>query len=142
MAAVVVPFKVEHLSGFIPQKMQAREFDIFGADCYKAAEEGFSFSLLVDEKCVACAGISEIWASRGHAWALISADAGKHFILVTRAVKRAISVSGFDRIEMDVSCDFPEAHRWAKLLGFTCEVARREKFLPDGTAMALYARVD
>ena len=142
MTSVVVPFKVEHLLGFVPQEMQAREFELFGANCYKSAEEGFSFSLLVEDKCVACAGIVEVWDGRGHAWAMISADAGKHFILVTRAVKRAIAVCNFHRIEMDVSCDFPEAHRWAKLLGFTCEVERREKFLPDGTAMALYARVN
>lgn len=141
MAALVVPFKVEHLKDFCPQLGQKNDLAYFGTDCYKAEEGKFAFSLLIDGKCTACAGIYEIWDNRGHAWAMLSSNAGDNFLLITRAVKRALSVAHWARIEMDVACDFPAAHRWAKLLGFTCEIARREKFLPDGTAMALYARI-
>ena len=40
-----------------------------------------------------------------------------------------------------VDVDFPEAHRWAKMLGFKMEAERMEAYAPDGRACSLYARI-
>jgi len=56
-------------------------------------------------------------------------------------VKRFLDGCYLHRIEMTVDCDFPQGHRWAKMLGFTMEAERMRGYRPDGGDCALYARL-
>jgi hypothetical protein len=75
------------------------------------------------------------------AWAFIAKTDPKNFLKGHRAVKRFLDGCYTQRIEMTVDCDFPEAHRWAKMLGFTMECERMKYYSPDGRDCALYARI-
>ena len=138
---IVLPFKREHMEKMvIQQKQQGLEY-LLTDDVYAVIENGESYTALDGDEILACAGVIPLAPGRAGAWAYISQNVGSRMKFVTRAVKRFLDIAQYRRIEMDVDCDFPQAHRWAKLLGFEMECERRKSFTPDGRDCALYARV-
>ena len=109
-------------------------------DLSSLAEMGLAWSAEADDHIVAIAGLYPQWENRAIAWALIGEDAGKHFIGITRGVKRMLDVSGFRRIEATIDVGFEAGVRWMWMLGFEFE-GRMKAYRPDGADMLLYARV-
>jgi hypothetical protein len=72
----------------------------------------------------ATAGIIPQWEGRALAWAMIAHDAGPHFLRITREVRLFLASCGFRRIETSVDAAFPQAFRWARVLGFECETPK------------------
>lgn len=87
------------------------------------------------------AGIAQVDQGYGHCWAFMSAEAGPHMRFLTRKVRDYLNWKGpsHRRFEMMVRDDFPQAQRWARMLGFAHEgvmhCAAR-----DGTHMHRYAK--
>lgn len=104
------------------------------------AKAGPAYSLVDGDEVFASAGLIPQWEHRAVAWALISAEAGKHFFLIHKAVRRALTFHNYRRVETSVACNFEQGHRWAQLLGFERE-GRMRAFTPDGQDCDLYARV-
>ncbi len=138
---IVVPFEREHLHRMVIQQKQQGLEHLVTPDVCGVLEGGQSYTALDGDEVVACAGVVEITQGRAVAWAYISQDVGRRMRFVTRAVKNFLALTQFRRIEMDVDCEFPQAHRWAKMLGFEMECERRRSFTPDGRDCALYAMV-
>lgn len=137
----VIPYLPEHLRTLQLQPAQSgysqQPFD----DAYSEyLAHGQSFSAVADGRVIACAGVMELWQNRGMAWALLSSDAGRHFVKVHRAVSRFLDLSELPRIEAYVDEDFAQGHRWITALGFTKEGLMR-KFTPEGRDAVLYSRV-
>ena len=138
---IVIPFKREHIAAMTLQKHQ------YGLDGYltKAIfddlESGSAFTALDGDEVLACSGVVEIYEGRGLAWAYISETVGNRMLYVTRKVRDYLDLTTCRRVEMDVDCDFEQAHRWAKMLGFELEATCRKAFTPSGKDCALYARV-
>jgi hypothetical protein len=101
---------------------------------------GPAYSAVEDDVVFASAGFYQQWEGRAIVWALLSADAGRHFIRIHRAVLRAFSLHPYRRIETAVLDGFEEGYRWAEMLGFWREGLMRA-YCPDGTDAHLYARV-
>lgn len=101
---------------------------------------GPAYSGLVGDQVIACMGLIPMWENRAMAWGLIAAEAGPHFVQITKAVMRTMELHPFRRIEASVKCDFQQGHRWARLLGFEREGTMR-CYSPDGGDYDLYARV-
>ena len=137
----VVPFEASHLQRLALQDAQMYLSNWVTKEQGQALEAHPSYTALVDGEPVASAGIIPQWQGRAIAWAFLAEMGPQHFVGVHRAVKSFLDVCYTQRIEMTVDCDFPEAHRWAKMLGFTLEAERMEAYSPDGRACALYARV-
>lgn len=138
---IVLPFKKEHLQQMVIQQRQQGLEHLLTDDVYAMLANNQSYTALDGDEVLACAGVIEVAPGRACAWAYISSDVGSRMKFVTKAVRRFLDASQFRRIEMDVDCDFPQAHRWAKMLGFDMECERRKSFTPDGRDCALYARV-
>jgi len=138
---IVVVFEREHLRRMVIQQQQQGLEHLLTDDVCAALEGGQSFTALDGDEVLACAGVVEITQGRAIAWAYISQHVGRRMRGVTRAVKSFLDMAQFRRIEMDVDCEFPQAHRWAKMLGFEMECERRKSFTPDGRDCALYAMV-
>ena len=138
---IVVPFEREHLHRMVIQQKQQGLEHLVTPDVCGVLEGGQSYTALDGDEVVACAGVIEITQGRAVAWAYISQGVGRRMRFVTRAVKNFLDLTQFRRIEMDVDCEFPQAHRWAKMLGFEMECERRRSFTPDGRDCALYAMV-
>lgn len=139
----IVPFKVEHARQIHLQSKQAEVVDSLqlGDTVYMEAS-GYAFTALEGDTVLACAGIIKLWEGRGHAWALLSGDLGSKFLRVHRAVKRAIELSGYRRIEMDVDASHAEALKWATMLGFYNETPNGMRgYVADGRLLYKFVRV-
>lgn len=135
----LIPFKAEHLFHFVD-----RDQDVIPtlADGLKK-ENGPSFTALIDDKIVGCAGIMILWPGVGYGWVAFGKEIEKYpvwFTRITRAVVRdTIRVHNLHRIEAAVLCGEVRNHRWARLLGFTLEQnACAQKYTQDRRAVARY----
>lgn len=138
---IVLPFEKEHLQRMVIQQRQQGLEHLLTKEVYEVLVHSPAYTALDGDEVLACAGVIEVAPGRACAWAYISSDVGSRMKFVTKAVRRFLDAAQFRRIEMDVDCDFPQAHRWARLLGFDLECERRKSFTPDGRDCALYARV-
>ena len=137
----VVPFKAEHLAVIKLQTAQAHLSDWVSKAEGRALEEYPSYTALVDGKPIGAAGVLWMWRGRAQAWAFISDTGPRNFIKAHRAVQKFLDGCYVQRMEMTCDCDFPQAHRWAKMLGFHMECERMVNYSPDGRDCALYVRL-
>lgn len=132
----VVEFNPAHAAALEVQDAQRVDAACLGG------EYGMAFTAMADGRPVACAGVLEVWAGRGYAWALLGRDCGSYFLAIHRAVNRGIVLCGLRRVEMAVDAGFLPGIRWAQLLGFKLETPEPMRaFLPNGRDAYLYARV-
>lgn len=138
----IVQFEPDHLKLLLLQPSQAIMQPLLDNPEYAQSlkDAGPAYSAVDGDAVFACAGFIPQWEGRAIAWALISAEAGRHFVTITRAVKRAMDLHQFRRVETAVAHEFPQGHRWARMLGFTREGLMR-RYTPDGRDCDLYARV-
>jgi len=139
---IVVPFKAEHLDRFQHQDAELINFDFMTETDFKLWETGDAYTAIEGDEVLCCAGVHRLWPGRGVAWACLSKKAGKHMAAITRAVKRGLDLFEYDRIEAVVSSEFPQGHRWIRMLGFELETPKgMDKYFPNGDSAMLYARV-
>ena len=121
----MIEFKAEHLKGFEIQDNQKSEMQIYldHSDYPEILQgSGYGYSLFDGNTLIACGGLAHQSNSRALAWMLISRHVQpKHFVTITKNVVREIKQSSYPRIEAIVKDGFYQAHRFIKLLGFTCE---------------------
>lgn len=138
----IVPFEPDHLKLLLLQPSQAMmQSTLTNAEYAQSLfHAGPAYSAVQGDAVFACGGLIPQWQGRAIAWALISAEAGPHFITITKAVRRALDLHPFRRVETAVRHDFPQGHRWAAMLGFKPEGLMRS-YTPDGHDCDLYAKV-
>ena len=137
----VVPFKAEHLAVMRLQDAQAHLSEWITKEQGEALEALDSYTAMHNGVPVGAAGIIPQWEGRSLAWSFLTQTGPKHFLAVHRAVKRALDACDVRRLEMTVDCDFPQAHRWARMLGFYMECERMTHYSPDGRDSSLYVRI-
>ena len=81
-----------------------------------------------DGNVMAIAGLQEIYPERCCAWALLSKDAGKLMLPMTRLAKGVIKNCGYARVEATVHVDFEPGQRWVNMLGMEKEATLRRWF--------------
>ena len=140
---IIVPFKPEHLQQIDLQAEQSVARDYLGNVEYAqslAMHEGWT--VVVDDKIIACAGYIRVWGERVQAWAVISATIGPAgMLLLTKAALRGLKLRT-GRIECYVASGFDAGHRWARMLGFTLETPEpMRQWLPDGSDASQYSRI-
>lgn len=139
---MIVAFKPHHLESLRLQDSQAVVQPMLADPTYgeSLVEAGPAYSAVDGDAVFACAGLFPLWDGRACAWALIAAEAGQHFVAIHKAVRRALTLHAFRRVETVVRTDFAAGHRWARMLGFQREATMRG-YAPDGHDYDLYARV-
>jgi hypothetical protein len=138
-----LPFKAEHITAMRVQEAQCwvgmteESWPVF-----KTLEDHWSNTIMKDGVPILCGGVIEYWTNRGGLWAIVSKECGpSDFVTVHRLVEAFINALPYPRLEFHVDVDFDNGHRWAKLLGFSCEAPRMRAYQPNGRDAALYARV-
>lgn len=135
-------FEPKHLELLLLQPNQAMMQPTLKSPEYGEglAKAGPAYSAVCGGQVYACMGMIPQWGDRAIAWGLISGAAGPYFYTITKAIFRAMEQHPFRRLETAVACNFPQAHRWVKLLGFEREGTMRA-FTPTGEDCDLYARI-
>ena len=134
----VVTLEACHLGAINVQPAQAEEFAMQGG----SVPPGGGWAFLDGDDVLAAYGLATKWPGVAYAWALLSADAGRHMVALTRAIRAELDAAEFGRVEMAVDAGFPEAVRFARVLGFRCETPEpMQRYFPNGHAAYLYARV-
>lgn len=140
---IIEPFKPEHVHLIDVQDEQSLAKQHFtNTEYLTALSRADSWTVRINGKVVACAGIITIWPGRHQCWALISATIGPAgMVRLTKAVLRMLRLKE-GRTEMMVASEFEEGHRWARVLGFKLETPEpMRQWFPEGGDASLYSRI-
>lgn len=139
----IIPFEPVHLRSLVLQEAQAWMSPMLKDDYGKYLKDaGPCFTAEVDNRILVCSGLVNIWENRAQAWALMSADAGQHFVRIFRAIRSFLELQDTRRIEATVDADFEQGHRLMRMLGFQLETPEPMRaYLPDGRDCCLYGMV-
>lgn len=140
---IVRPFKV---SDFLDMRLQPAQEPLrqhVTIEMVRGLVGPNSFTGEADGRPVWSFGWMPVYAHRALVWALVSEGAGAHFRSIHRIARRSLDLllATHKRVEMDVTLDFEEGHRWARLLGFELEAPVMRGYQIDGRDAALYAKV-
>jgi hypothetical protein len=109
-----------------------------------AANE-IAFTGKYDDRIVCIAGLTPRWTGLADAWLILDESVkAKELLLITRSIVDIVlhyMPDPFHRIQTTVRADWPNAHRWAEMLGFTREGTMRRGG-PYGEDLDLYALVE
>lgn len=137
----IVPFQSDHLYQLRLQNAQEMFYAKFSPNYGRALEDsGSGWTALVDGRPVCCAGLVEQWEGRALAWCLLSEDSGTYFVRLVRAIRRALDMAHWRRVEANVDAEFVQGIRLANLLGFEVE-SKLQKFTPEGRDAFMYVRI-
>lgn len=93
---------------------------------------------------LAIVGVASMWKGVGTVWMLISEDARRRGLSLTRGILRFLAVSkserGYWRLQATIAHGDERARRWIIHLGFVYE-GTMVAYAPDGKTHDLYARV-
>lgn len=102
-------------------------------------------TLVDDDRVLACFGVSILWPGVGHAWAMISEEARKYPLALTRSIFREMqrfeAEHRLRRLEAAVKIESIRGRRWLEILGFGLERGLVRNYGMDGIGdYAMYAR--
>lgn len=141
---IVVPMQDHHVLAIRPQAAQAMDAGdpVIRLEQAKALQaSGPAWAVVGEAGVLALGGVAEMWSGRGMAWVVLSQDAGRHMLALTRLVDRTLRALDYRRLEMYVDAQFAEGCRWARVLGFTNETPEgMVGFLPNGNRAFMYGR--
>lgn len=142
---IVVPFRAEHLEGMRVQKAQERIVPMINDWKYRRELQsaGVAWSLINEDslEVIACAGVIDCGFGRGQAWSILSNEANKYLITITKEILKKMDSLSFKRLEITVADGFSQGHRWAKILGFKCDTPNGMECYVDGIKDYLYSRI-
>lgn len=143
----VRPFDPQDLHGFELAEPQRRDFPA----CWRwqdaarlLAHQGRAFTLRDhDGRVLLIAGVAKVDESYGYAWAFTAAHSGPAMRWLTRKVRGYLDTlqPTHRRIELQARADFPQARKWARLLGFEEEGPVRCAAADSGD-MVRFARIN
>lgn len=143
----VIPYEPEHLLGITPLFKDKFSLTICNSMDYLTALKnlGVAYSGFdKDGNCVGAAGVKTINARTVEGWAILAENSKHHTKSIIRAVdlfiKSYFNHDVVGRFQATVKMDFPEGHRFAKLLGFTPEGILKN--YDEGKDFMMYARIN
>lgn len=97
-------------------------------------------TIISGDKVVGAGGAIELWPGRAEVWLLLDKSAGAVMSGVHRITTRFLDALPHARVETGCEVEWPEAHRWLKMLGFEHERTAR-KYMPSGRDIDIYVRI-
>lgn len=135
----IVPFAPEHVMGLDLQEWQSEVVSELSPSYAKSlAACGPAYTGIDGDEVIFCGGCAKMWEGRHIVWSMLSKNAGKHMVAMTRAARRLIALQT-GRVEAAIRSDFEQGHRWAKMCGMVFH-HHEEKFLPGGLDADVYVR--
>lgn len=141
MKAVRVKLKAEHLADLLSRKAKLWGGGLSHEQMLSLEGSGHSYTILLGDRPLLCAGVVEYWKGRGESWAIFDPECRRHFVEIHHIVKKYLDDCPVRRIEAAIQVDFTAGHRWIKALGFKLDAEKLEAFLPNGNDVSLYSMV-
>lgn len=139
----VVRFKAEHYFKLNEQEATSYVNAFMSEKAIKALENNeHSYSIFINGRLIACAGLVQFWHGRAEAWAMIDKDCRKEFVALHNIVKRFLKACPVKRVEAVVDANFEQGHKWVNYLGFTIEAPLMKAYGINGGDCTLYSRVN
>lgn len=141
-----VPYQPSHLAQVRTQPAQEawRAYLIRDGFAESLAIPGMTWTGLVDDVPVGCAGFSPQWEGRVVAWALFGDIPKTAWPAIVKKIRHEFRATlqshGRHRVEMTVPSNFGPGCRLALMLGFAVE-GLMKSYGPDGSDHLLYAQV-
>lgn len=139
---VLVPFRAEHLLGFLDRDTGIRQELRFAME---KERRGPAFTATVDGRVIGCAGVMILWPGVGMAWVVLADEAAAYRIWLTRTVRAILSdiirSLGLHRVEAVVLADSPRNLRWIRALGFRPENDIAQAYTHDQRDVVRFERV-
>lgn len=142
---IIIPFKPEHLVGFEIQNGQPEmkaylEMPDYGDTLLSV---GGGYSLFDNNTILACGGLAHNSEHKALAWLLISKNfKTEHMTFLAKNIKNGLNQSTYSRIEAIIRKGFPQAYRFAELLGFKCETPNgMSNWFSSGETAYLFSRI-
>lgn len=136
----VVPYRFEHI-----QKLGEAAGEMLMPPTEAVQLERFPSwtGLTPDGEVIGCAGVVKIWKGRWQAWAYVSKPLARQYLYdVVKEIRKFLKELGPGRVEAAVLLGEQDHAKFAKVCGFDrLEAPLMEKYLPDGRAAQLFARV-
>lgn len=145
LSFVASPMQVGDMDGFVPQGQQLGCEEIMSAGYDRHLMSGGpAYTVRRPDGSVICfLGLMCQWEGRALAWAILGEGAGKYLLPLTRQIDEYLAGTPFRRIEAYIDEGFGQAHRWARILKFSCETPQAMRgFYPNGNAAYMYARLN
>lgn len=114
----IEPCTPGHLAQIVPQPRQAAASAAID-ECVRALSMGQGWTLIDDRGPRAAAGFCPDGEGSAWAWALLGLVGPRGMVAMHRAVRRALDASPYRRVVTLVDPAWPQAVRWARLLGFS-----------------------
>ena len=141
------PFQASDVEHLQPQREQASELASIGdwrVTICQAASCGPAWTVWLDERAIACAGVALRWTGRATLWAVLEDDIPvRCWLALHRAVLARIPPLlelGVRRLEAEAQCGFEPSRRWLRMLGFEEEGLMR-RYGPGGEDFYRFARL-
>lgn len=136
----VKPFKAEDFLDLDIQALQSYAKKEITVPQLLSVEEEETYSIFDGEEVLACVGLIEMGPDRAQVWSALSTNIKNRFLKVHNTVKELLAATQHARLEAYVDCDFDNAHKWMRLLGFVCEAPCMKHFRGRDRDCAMYAR--
>lgn len=148
----IVEFELEHLINLFAVEKQVADKSYMlsmldsqnGLDLINNKETAFSYTLLLDGIPALCWGVITVAPGRAEGWLIAGKNMEKQaWISVARKTQQLADqmfLQGVRRVEITVDDSYKEAHRFARLTGFSKEGIMR-KYGLNGEDHALYSKV-
>lgn len=136
------PFEADDLLAIDLQPWQRQpEFDLTADYGEWLKENSYcAYAIVNDGKIIGAGGAIEIWPGRAEVWLLLDKAAGVVMSSVHKITTRFLDSLPHSRVETGCEIEWPEAHRWLRMLGFTHERMAR-KYMPSGRDIDIYVRI-
>jgi len=144
MPPTLIPFLAEHI-GMLKTRDAAQTEP--WALAVEKERKGPAYTVLVDGKVIACAGVMVVWPGVGMAWANVGEgfESDGRWRWCTRTMRRFLSdvmrSHRLHRLEGTVLADSERNQRYLEFLGFTRENGKAHAFTPDRRDAVRYERI-
>lgn len=140
----VKPYECAHLMAMNVQDWQRQpEFEINDAYCEFLLENSVDArTIMAGDKVLSCGGVIELWPGRGEVWTMLDRDCGRWMKSIHSITTAFLDEHNnrYPRLETGCEIEWPQAHRWLKMLGFEHERTAR-KYMPSGRDLDIYVRI-
>ncbi len=138
----LIPFRAEHLVRFLNRDGPLDEQLWL---LVQKESRGPAWTVMVDDRIIACGGVVIIWKGVGAAWIVFSETMPTHGLWMTRMTKRvledAVRIYNLHRLETMVEASNERYRRWVKVLGFTPENGVARAYTTDKKDTTRFERI-